>query len=565
MISTNFISEQKKELEYKTAEVEMIKSQLTLLDIKIDRYDTIIQNIDKKIIPLVDEINVAISSVKTAYDNRISAGCKSDLHWELVGQKKYGFFGDYYEELVYQCKKNPNVRIDYGYYGAKYYRRPQNQDYCSNIVREFLGTISLGSTVLAVIEDAGTSNLKIDDQIIDNIDTPTVFSSSNLPTIVGFGTTAIIGFPKKFGGSITYGSTILNHTGIGSTGDVNVGDSISLPNILNPNTSVLGIGVSSEIRTVFDPNYGGPGVGSFITTSVSIDSLILSIPAISTGSGIFNVGGLVTYPSIILSDPAIKDAENTYFTDIRTTQSTTTTFDYSNNPVDPVTIGIINSNNVGLGHKLVRVNNGSPSGPFQWHEVMTSGFSEKPYSQLNSDEKYLISKYAEPSCGADRATYYFGNNSWPVKLNYSCSSIEGQSVCSVTSTEYAQEGDVVIVGSGSTEPNGIGTVSVSSLNPSVGVCSSLTSIVINAEAIRDQIISKNVPIIDSLINSAKPLREMRNSLESRAFGLLQGKFYAEVEINKLRNNIKELENNDYTDYEPPVYYFDPKTGKLTSC
>jgi hypothetical protein len=87
MISTNFIAEQQEELDYKTAEVQMIKDQLTLMDVKIDRYDTIIGNIDKQIIPLVDEINVAITSVKTAYDNRIAAGCRSDLYWEETSTK----------------------------------------------------------------------------------------------------------------------------------------------------------------------------------------------------------------------------------------------------------------------------------------------------------------------------------------------------------------------------------------------------------------------------------------------------------------------------------------------
>ena len=120
MISTNFIAEQKKQLEYKTAELEMMENQLAIYDVRIDRYDAIIENIDKKIIPLIDEINVAISSVKTAYDNRVSAGCKSDLYWELIGKRNgYSLFNyNQYDEFIYQCKKNPSVKIDYGYYGA---------------------------------------------------------------------------------------------------------------------------------------------------------------------------------------------------------------------------------------------------------------------------------------------------------------------------------------------------------------------------------------------------------------------------------------------------------------
>jgi len=101
-ITAKIIADQQKEIDRKLAEVEMIKDQLTIMDVKIDRFDVLIQNIDREIIPLVEEINVAIGSVKTAYDARIAAGCKSDLYWELIGRKEYdnrsirNFFSSHY-------------------------------------------------------------------------------------------------------------------------------------------------------------------------------------------------------------------------------------------------------------------------------------------------------------------------------------------------------------------------------------------------------------------------------------------------------------------------------------
>jgi len=366
-ITAIIIADQQEELNRKLAEVEMLKDQLTIMDVKIDRFDTLIENIDREIIPFIDEINVAIASVKTAYDARIAAGCKSDLYWEQIGTKSYRYGGLYSDDIIYQCKKNPNVRTDYGRYGAKYYRKPQNQDYGANIVKEFLGTISIGSTSLAIISSDGTSNLQVGDTITDNIDNPTVFSSANLPSIVGFGTTAIVGTSTQFSGTISVGSTIIAHTGIGTTGNINVGDTITLSNVLAPNTKVAGIGTTTASQTVWNPNYGGAGVGSMISTSVSVPSLIVSVASIgSTTNGTFTVGILSTFPSVILSGASIKEATNTNFTDIRTTQIDATTFDYSNNPIDPVTVGIMRNNTLGLGHKLVRVNNGSPVGPFQW-------------------------------------------------------------------------------------------------------------------------------------------------------------------------------------------------------
>jgi hypothetical protein len=569
-ITAKIIADHQKEIDRKLAEIEMIKDQLTIMDVKIDRFDALIQNIDREIIPLVDEINVAIGSVKTAYDARITAGCKSDLYWELIGKKVYylpgdTFMDDPYYELIYQCKKNPNVRIDYGYYGAKYYRKPQNQDYGANIVKEFLGTISVGSTSLAILSNDGTSNMQVGDTITDNIDNPTVFSSANLPSIVGFGTTAIVGTSTQFSGTISVGSTIIAHTGIGTTGNINVGDTISLSGVLTFNTKVAGIGTTTTSQTVWNPNYGGAGVGSMISTSVTVSSLIVSVAGIgSTTNGIFTVGIISTFPSVILSGGSIKEATNTNFTDIRTTQTEATTFDYSNNPIDPVTVGIMGNDTLGLGHKLIRVNNPnvSPVGPFQWKEVMTANFADKTDAQLNEDERYLRSTYPEPACGAGYARYYPGNISWPGKITYTYDTTGYPAT--TTSFSYASEGTISTVGFGLTILFGIGTTSVSSNNPTFSGCSALQTVIDDAETSRDVIIARNTPKIDSLIASSSALRSIRDKMEGQAFAVLQGRVYGDVEINKLKTELAALRAVDLKQYEPQTYYFNPDTGKTSS-
>ena len=638
-ITATIIADHQKELDRKLAEVEMLKDQLTIMDVKIDRFDALIQNIDKDIIPLIDEINVAITSVKTAYDARITAGCKSDLYWEQIGTGKYTWFEIDFYYTIYQCKKNPNVRTDYGYYGAKYYRKPQNQDYGANIVKEFLGTISIGSTSLAIISNDGTSNLQVGDTITDNVDNPTVFSSANLPSIVGFGTTAIVGTSTQFSGTISYGSTIIASTGIGTTGNINVGDTITLSGVLAPNTKVAGIGTTTATQTVWNPGLGtttvlttqttagqtvgigstviwvnsisgvavgsslsingkltnvpvvsvgdtfvrigtaytigstiGPGLAAtfrtfngFISTSVSVPSLIVSVAAIgSTTNGTFTVGILSTFPSVILSGASIKAATNTNFTDIRTTQTDATTFDYSNNPIDPVTIGIMGNNTLGLGHKLVRVNNGSPVGPFQWKEVMTSSFADKTDAQLNDNEKYLRATYPEPACGAGYARYYPGDTNWPIKITYTYDFDGHPPLTAVTS--YAKEGDTVIVGFGNTIPFGEGTTSTKPPNAASDAdCTNIYDAAItNAEASRDAIIAKNTPKIDSLISAASALRSIRDKMEGQAFSILQGRVHGDVEINKLKKELVDLQATDLKQFEPKTYYFNPDTGKNSS-
>ena len=73
-------------IELKTKEREMMLDQLSFMDIEIDKIDEIIKKIDENVPPLAKEINDEIDKVKAAYDARISAGCRSDIHWVVDGR-----------------------------------------------------------------------------------------------------------------------------------------------------------------------------------------------------------------------------------------------------------------------------------------------------------------------------------------------------------------------------------------------------------------------------------------------------------------------------------------------
>jgi len=531
MISTNFVADLKEELEQRKAEAEMIKDQLKLYDVRIDQYDSIIENMDKSILPLVDQINVAISSVKTAYDNRISAGCKSDLIWVLSASNTYNVgLSSSYSTKTYVAKKNTAVQVNYSKYGVKYYRRPQNQDYGSNIVLEFVGSAGYGATNLAVTSAGSTNSIVLGDTITDSIDNPSLYNSANLPDVVGFGVSSIIKESVDFGGTVAFGSTIIVHTGIGSTVGINTGDSIEKTGVLTPGTTVVGFSTGSYTIEVWDYSSG-----SFISSSTSGPALVVSSPATGTATTTFTVGLKSDYPSLLLDQPINADANDAFFTVIRTTQSVLDSFDYTNNPLDPVTVAIMDTNKTGLGHTAILVNNGSSAGPFQWREVL--GEFEP-----------------EPSCGNGYVTYYSGNTSWPGYIEYTYSS---GGVATASTFTYATEGQSIIVSTA-----GIGTTtstpakysieysSTSPTNPSLTGCSGYDSAITSAESSRDSIISTNSAIITDTLNKAKVLRKLRDKLESEAFAMLQGKVYSEVEVNKLKNDIKTLNNTDFTAYEP---------------
>lgn len=531
MISTNFVPDLEKELEFRKKEKEQLSDQLALYDVRIDRYDAIIENMDKSILPLINEINVAISSVKTAYDARITAGCKSDLVWSVTSTRTVKFGSIESVINTYTVTKNPAVRITYGRWGAKYYRRPQNQDYGSNIVGEFFGSIGVGNTNLAVTSSgiAGTSFIKIGDTITDDLETPVTFGIDDLPSVVSFGTSTLVIDQVDFGGEVSLGKTIIGHVGVGTTIGISTGNIISNSAVLPYNTTVVGFGTTTTTFEVWNAT-----TGSFISSTGVVNSLIVSSASLATTSTTFKVGITSVYPSVFLSTTSDFAANNNNFTVIRTTQSNLEEFDYTNNPIDPVTVGIMGTTTAGLGHTLVRVNNGSPTGPFQWREVL---------GEFDP----------QPACGNGADIYYSGNFQWPtfnrVQFNFGGIGI-------ASTNYYAPEGtSVEVFGLGGIYPirTSIGYTGTSSINPSSGTCTPLDSAISAAESSRDVIIARNQPIIDSTIEAASTIRYLRDKLEGIAFTILQGRTAADAEIVKLTRLIATMRSFNYLPYEPTTF------------
>ena len=79
-----------KKIKQRKDEREVILQQLALLDAEIDNIDEFIIKIDKKIPPLVEEINEKVDEVKAAFDAEISSGCKNNLEWVQQGEVTSG-------------------------------------------------------------------------------------------------------------------------------------------------------------------------------------------------------------------------------------------------------------------------------------------------------------------------------------------------------------------------------------------------------------------------------------------------------------------------------------------
>lgn len=527
--SRDIIQDLQDELQSQKDQKSALISQLTLLDVRIDKYDEIISNIDKDALKIIDIINPKVAAVKAAYDARIDANCKSDLIWELIEE-----FDPPYTRGVggndtlykYEVKKNSATYSFKPYRGLKYYQKPLNRDYGANIITTFNGSISTGSTVLTILDNNTqlTQTIQIGDTIVDNLDNPLIFSSTNLPSVVGFGTTSAVGIVTTLVGGISTGSTIFAHYGPGiSSVGINTGMFFEAVGVVT--TTVVGFGTTTfAIKTL-------SGLGTYIDYTIPCDSIILSSPAVNgVIESVFTVGILTTYSSMFISTVALQNATDVVFTVIRS-GDIDTNFDYRQNPSNPLNIGIINSSTVGVGHSISLDASGNPNETVSWNSG-SSYFDSSTNTQVNP----------EPSVGGGRAGFYIGTNVWPAIRQ--CNN-DDPPTCTIT---IAPEGTVAIT-------TGLSLSSIATTNSYPGVvssgstCQQLQTNINQAETDLIAILAQYENQINPLVNATKALRGDRDRKELQAWSILQALGSVTENINRLETDIQSLINTDFSPYE----------------
>lgn len=540
--STSIIESLKNDKESKVKQRESTRDLLLLLDINIDGYDKLIVNMDKPVPGLLQPINGKITAVKTAYDQRIAAGCLSDLKWVKTGEvtRMVSFFnatsgGRGYPGSVnvvyqyWQVQKDSNQYRQINYYGAKYYKRPHNRDYGANLVKEIPnGSVGIGSTYIIVFDSnisLALNGIRIGDSISDDLENPTIFQIGNLPEVVGFGSTGIVGFSTTFGGTISLGSTILLHTGSGVvTTGISTGNRIIRVGVTSSDTVVVGFGTTETTQQIID-DAGEVGVAT-----ATVNTIILSQPAIaSTSNGDFGVGITTFYPTIFISTTTPSLANNISFVVIRPDADIDQNFNFNLNGSSPVEIGLLkDQSKVGYGHTLQIINNGSPDIIAQWRDVIDP----------------------EPSVGAGYAPYYEGALSWPGQNVPVYGGIGGTSIVGYT-FEYRPEGYQVVIGIGLTTPQPI-LATTSAKPPGAAdntTCNTYTANISTAESELTAILSQNIPKLNYYTNASDTLRDVRDEKEVRAFSLKRGLGFLTNEIETLTNQISILESVDFSEFE----------------
>ena len=540
--SREVIKELEEELDRKIKERESILDELSLLDLQLDKYDVLIKEIDKEALGAVTVLNNEVYNVKSAYDARIASGVRTNLVWELQSDVTLGFGTQTSNIKTYEVVENLATQVIKNLYGLKYYSKPADRDYGSNFIADFNGNISAGSSILAVLpgtavesnlaayndDDLGTSELtvKIGDTIVDDLENPILFSTTNLPSITGFGTTEIVGIITSVIGGISTGSNKFVHFGSGDFSMIEIGQYIIGPKItgfasvfnespLPP--KIIGFGTATVQLEYFNAS------GILTTNPFTSNTFILDKVAINgLEEGTFSIGVLTTCQAYFLSTVSLGSTDFESFSAYRFDEDIDADFDDEKDPTNPVEIGVINSGNLGVGSKVEYSTGGTLQGP-------------RKYDKYEYDREGK--KKPEPDIGAGSVTWNTGTTQYPIIGGFF--GIGGS---------YASLGATIKIDSSS--PTAVSPAYSSSPPSGTPGSGSYDSAISSAESSLASAESGNSSsVATSAVTASAGLRKERDEKQMYAWSLLQSASTARQRINEIETTLKSLKNTDYSKYE----------------
>ena len=236
MLSTELVKRAQEDIDFKTMNIEKLQDQIVEFDDQKSLYDEGIVKIETTLLNRLDDVNKSFDAVSEAYDAAIASDCKSDLFWRVVdflsGGEEDEFtlectrlnpggysltdtnivgiagigstvayvgvtgivtyypasqtYGNEIEEIN-DFVNNPYFGFDRrNRYGLKIYSEPFDKDIGDTLIGEFIGTCSIGSTELTVMQSVGAGLTFGVGQIIVSAGKPTIFP--NNAKIVGIST-----------------------------------------------------------------------------------------------------------------------------------------------------------------------------------------------------------------------------------------------------------------------------------------------------------------------------------------------------------------------------------------
>ena len=376
--------------------IEFLQKNILLKDIDKQKYDTAIVSIDADLFAELENVNDKFKDVKDAYQERINAGCRTDMFWRVVGISTTLLGSTVFEYYNLQVTKLSLVgystvgigstrgvglgtdgsvafidasggittyqsRSLFGFeqknlYGLKYYDEPSQKDIGDTFVTSFIGTISIGSSILTVMSPIGSG------------------------TTIGIEPGQLVTASKTGVFALGYGEVV----GIGIT--------LADLSVLSGVGNTIGIGTTSEL-----------------VNTITLNS------AVSIGASAPEKDGYYVTFTVSQSPAGIGTTAISYFR-----------LPFTANPTSPQRIGIITSGQYGIGKSAYYDNSGYSSNTQSWRPEFES-------PEINLGDNQIIPAVQEPNVGADKIYYTVGFSSYPTNPFGSGRAAEGTTLSLDTS------------------------------------------------------------------------------------------------------------------------------------
>ena len=192
----------KNAVDVKKEQIGFIQDEIVIADDDKSFYDEAIEKIERHVFEQIEDVHRSFADIQTAYQNRIDSPCRTDLFWRYVGYedpigervtKRYNFRCTRLQATPYSNNVgigttsgtptleklnsdgtstiDPLINSQIGFdrrdlYGLKYYEEPFNEDIGNSLIGSFIGTCSIGSTEITIMNFADDTTKYEPGQII---------------------------------------------------------------------------------------------------------------------------------------------------------------------------------------------------------------------------------------------------------------------------------------------------------------------------------------------------------------------------------------------------------------
>ena len=218
----------KKSVDVKSQQIGFVQDEIIIADDSKSFYDEAIEKLERHVFEETEDVNRSFADIQTAYQDRIDSPCRTDLFWRFVGIQEASGGQQSQDQYWFRCTRlsatpyrndvgigtttgtpaliklnsdgtttTDNLSSELGLdrrnlYGLKYYEEPFNEDIGNTLIGSFIGTCSIGSSEITIMNLTSKNTKYEPGQIISRCTKSGVLQITPIKiTEVGIGTLTV--------------------------------------------------------------------------------------------------------------------------------------------------------------------------------------------------------------------------------------------------------------------------------------------------------------------------------------------------------------------------------------